>query len=150
MEYFKKKLRKKISQDLTHKAEYEGGLIKISGSKIKNNFTFSNQRCHLNSYDLYKRNNSMKVKVCWCYENDLLEEGFVHFINRNEMTGDYYDDTLGGNSTLFTYIILRDNWIEKYLDRHPSTWLKWAKEDLYDQYCTGWFEKLFTKRGRGM
>lgn len=149
MKYFEEKLRKKITQDLKHKSEYEGGLIKILGKDVKNNFTFSNNRCHLNSYDLYKRNNNMKVKVCWCYDFDDYY-GFVHFINRDELTGDYYDDTLGGNSERYSYIIFQDSWIEKYINSHPSKWLTWAKQDLYDQYCTKWLWKKFTTRGKGM
>lgn len=135
-EYVLNKLKIKIAKELDYKSDYEESIIRINGEDVKNNFSFHNNRCHLNAYDLYCRNNNFKVRVCWCSRKENKSEGFIHFVNMDIDTGDYWDDTLGRSSDFYNYYIFKDSWLDKNIDKNPNSWLRWAKEDLYKKYCT--------------
>jgi len=143
--YFLKKLNKKIRDDFEYKDDYSSNEIeRIDGAKMTNHFTFDNEKCHQNSNDLYKRNNNMKVKLCYIYHKHEKNNGHIHFINYDSENDVYIDNTLGGESIFWIYYIIKENWLQERLDKNPNYWLGWAKEDIYNRYCTNFIWRLFT------
>jgi len=147
-EYFIRKFKEKILTDLRFQRDY-GDIIMVDGNDVYNKFTFNNNKCHQNSWDVYKNNNKMKIKVCITVEKEDDYHLFVHFINYNENTGRYFDNTLGSMNPAYNHFVLKDTWIKGKLKDNvvkPWHWLGWAKEDIYNKYCTNWLLKKFVSK----
>lgn len=148
--YISDKIKNRIMLDLDFLAFYTKSKIKkISGTEINHKFSYLNHKCHLNSFDLYKKDSKFKVVMAWCYSPNSKTDWFVHFLNYNIETKEYWDDTLGGESIVYYYYILHDTWLDKKLNGenpNPSSWLGILKEDFYNRYVTSWIEKIFIKK----
>ena len=140
-------IRDKIVRDLDFLSYYTKSKInKVDGDKVKNSLTIRNYKCHCNSYDKYVSDNKFKVVMAWCYNTNDVGDFFVHFLNYNTETKEYWDDTLGAESGAYYYYILHDNWLQDKVNGdnpQPSSWLGILKRDFYNRYVTGFLEKKF-------
>ena len=147
--YYLKKLKDKIEKDLVFKDDYFSSIETIYGKDINNTYSICNNRCHHNSYDLWKQDKNNKITVAWCHNENHIN-GFVHFLNYNIVNKEYIDNTLGSTGIYYTYYIFKDNsWINNQLEVeenfNPSQWLDKFKKDIYEKYCTNVIWKLFIK-----
>lgn len=108
-----------------------------------------NQRCHLNAYnqavrlqDTYKKD--CEIVVCLCVAKDD-DNVFVHFINREVETGEYFDVTLGAYGyERFLYYKVASIEFDEYSRRtmKPENMLiRYKEQVLKDDF--NWFERLF-------
>jgi hypothetical protein len=144
-----RKVRDRIISDLNFLVFYtKSKIVKVDGDKVKNSLTIRNYKCHCNSYDKYVSDNKFKVVMAWCYSPNNMEDFFVHFLNYNIETKEYYDDTLGAESGAYYYYIFKDSWLQAKVNGEnpqPSNWLEILKQDFYDRYVTGFLEKKYIK-----
>jgi len=145
--YFLKKLCLKIFNDLDFEHYYKGTIKKIVGKNITHTSSFLNNKCQQVSRDVYNEDKNNKIVIAWCSTNND-ENGFVHFLNYNEETDTYIDNTLGGEKIHYNYYVFNSKWVQESADNelpNPSSWLTAFRNDIYVKYCTNWVWKLFIK-----
>lgn len=108
-----------------------------------------NCKCHCNAYnqavrlqDTYKKD--CEIVVCLCVGDDD-DNVFVHFINREVETGEYFDVTLGAyGHERFVYYKMASIEFNEY-SRHTlspdSMLIRYKKQVIKDNF--NWFERLF-------
>lgn len=142
-------VKTKILPELTWNCDYGGNIKRIYGDRFTNEITMSNSRCHQNSFDLYKKDNRFKPKCCLCV-NPKSNYAFIHFVNYDESSDTWIDNTLGTSIFRYTVYVFHCEWLDIELGKtnpDPNNWLGWAKEDLYNRFVTNPIYKLFLERG---
>lgn len=131
---------------LTNKTDYKYITESFSDSYPQG---LANNKCHFNAYnqavrlqDTYKKDCEIVVCLCVAINDDDI---FVHFINREVETGEYFDITLGAyGRERFLYYKTASIEFDEHSRRmlNPKNMLiKYKEQVLKDNF--NWFERLF-------
>ena len=127
-----KKFDKCLNKWIVEERDYASSCKEIDGKGMRGWLSPCNRKCHINALTTYNNNNDLKIIPC-LYRLKGGNHWAVHFINRDESDGSYIDNSIGGDSINWTYIIFNNNWLKgNLLGNDPSDWLNWMKNDMRD------------------
>ncbi len=131
---------------LTNKTDYKYITESFSDSYPQG---LINSKCHFNAYnqavrlvDTYKKDCEIVVCLCLARDDDNV---FVHFINREVETGEYFDITLGayGHERFLYYKVasIEFDVYSRRMMKPENMLIRYKEQILKDNF--NWFERLF-------